>query len=152
MEKACKHYNYYNWAWTDNDSCSYVQLRFPSYYVFTNEQLPFTYCISGSPTYYYFSYDTIVNTESSKTKLDGTPLKWWEEYVLGTNPLDSNDVFKVSINVGNDGVPSLTWEPNMGGDRVYQIFGKKNIYDDWVYIDDGDLSPYRFFMIGVDLP
>ena len=51
-----------------------------------------------------------------------------------------------------DGAPVLTWDPDLGEERVYLIFGKKDLADEWVYITDGNLTPYRFFKVGVDLP
>ena len=141
----------YSWrAWTDTDNYKGTILQ--STVLFTNEELPFdAYYYGNHPTYYFF-YSSIINTESSKKKQDGTPLKWWEEYILGTNPLDSNDVFRVSIEMGADGVPLLTWKPDLGDDRVYLLFGKKELSDEWVYIYDGNLAPYRFFKVAVDLP
>ena len=60
--------------------------------------------------------------------LDGDGHKTWEEYVAGTVPTNCESVFKTLITVSN-GVPLVTWNPDLGAARVYTVEGISRLTD-----------------------
>ena len=110
--------------------------------------IPYSWRYGGT---YFFAYADIMNFKSGKKTADGKDITWWDEYVVGTDPLVADDCFRLDIQM-SDGLPQLTWCPDLGEERIYLVFGKKELSDEWIYIQDGNLTPYRFFKIEVDLP
>ena len=78
----------------------------------------------------------------------GREMKVWEEYVAGTNPSDADDKFTVSIGITN-GVPTLSWLPDLGSDRVYKIYGTDDLTSGAWQCPTNDRS--RFFKVVVEL-
>lgn len=110
--------------------------------------IPYSWRYGGT---YFFEYTDIMNFKSGKKAADGKDITWWDEYVVGTDPLVADDCFRLDIQV-SEGLPQLTWSPDLGEERIYLVFGKKELTDEWIYIQDGNLTPYRFFKIEIDLP
>ena len=46
----------------------------------------------------------------------------WANWLIGLDPSDTESDFRVSIAVTN-GVPSLSWSPDLGDARTYTIYG-----------------------------
>jgi hypothetical protein len=81
------------------------------------------------------------------TDTDGDGYPAWEEYVAGTDPTDEASVLTALIAV-RDGVPSVTWEPDMGSARVYTIEGKASLTGDW---QSPANATHRFFRVKVSM-
>jgi PKD repeat protein len=78
--------------------------------------------------------------------LDGMPT--WREYVAGSDPMDRDSVFRSLIMVSN-GVPRLTWTPDLGTVRVYSVEGRTNLSAGaWGPTNAGS----RFFRVKVGMP
>ena len=78
----------------------------------------------------------------------------WASWLAGLDPSDSDDRdFTVSITISN-GVPRLSWRPDLGGRRTYAIWGRETLGNDaeWVPVSQEALatSPARFFKVTVD--
>ena len=66
-------------------------------------------------------------------------------------PTDESDVFRVTISISN-GLPVVEWHPNLntnGANRVYTIYGKETLDDEWV-TPTNSLS--HFFKVDVTMP
>jgi hypothetical protein len=57
---------------------------------------------------------------------DGDGYTAWQEYVAGTNPTNAASVFLTLFGLSN-GLPVVTWTPNLGTARVYTIEGKASL-------------------------
>jgi len=57
---------------------------------------------------------------------DGDGYLTWQEYLAGTVPTNVNSVFAASVTVSN-GLPFVTWTPDLGTARVYTIEGKASL-------------------------
>jgi len=92
---------------------------------------------------------------SGKTSLKGEAMYVWQDYVAGTDPTSSSDLFTVSLTM-NGNVPSLKWRPDLRkgntflGRRTYVIYASTNLVD-WTEISEPDLDKYNFFKVGVGL-
>ncbi|MBQ9430868.1 MAG: hypothetical protein IJU44_04875, partial [Kiritimatiellae bacterium] len=107
------------------------------------------------------NYEAMANSQSpgndgkGKVWSDGSAYYLWQDYVVGTDPMNTNSVFKAKIDIV-DGEPIITWEPDtpeLRTTRVYRILGKKSLLDkSWLDITEKDRSEYHFFKVTVDLP
>ncbi|MEI7900459.1 MAG: hypothetical protein WCK89_09400, partial [bacterium] len=79
---------------------------------------------------------------------DGDGHMAWQEYVAGSNPTNRESVLRILIAVSN-GLPWLTWTPDLGTARVYMIEGRTNLADS-VWGPTNDES--RFFRVKVQMP
>jgi len=88
---------------------------------------------------------------SGKTARDGTAMKVWQDYVAGTDPTDTNDVFRAFVGVTN-GVPYVWWMPNLNGRsvaRIYTVSGRTALdVGDWQMAQ----TRHRFFKVSVAMP
>ncbi|MBO5774524.1 MAG: InlB B-repeat-containing protein [Kiritimatiellae bacterium] len=96
-------------------------------------------------------YQAALEAPSGKVGADGVALPYWYDYVAGTNPNDTNDLFRItSISVTN-GTVFLTWQPDLSDAAVareYQILGKESLSDpEWALTN----SLHRFFRVDVHL-
>lgn len=90
-----------------------------------------------------FSYESAAMRDQDG---DGHPA--WQEYVSGSNPTNRSDVLCTQIMVSN-GWPLITWNPDLGAERVYTVWGKTNLLDAvWGPTNAGS----RFYRVKVDLP
>jgi len=97
------------------------------------------------------NYERAFCSESGKVGPNGEKHYVWQDYVAGTDPEDSNSVFRVDISIEN-GTPKLVWSPNLNSnsiERVYTVFGKTNLLDDVWHTPTNEMS--RFFKVGVGL-
>ena len=97
--------------------------------------------------------------DTGKMNANGVSYKVWQEYVLGTDPLDEDDKFVAKLTI-EDGVPKVTWEPELPPEqaarRKYTIHGKKTLDGDWNDVTgmDDDVRKdegYRFFKVSVEM-
>ncbi len=82
----------------------------------------------------------------------GTPENF-DKWIAGVNPQDSLDVFYARIHIINN-QPAVSWIPNLGRLRVYQIQAKTELSDaDWrdISTDETTAPENRFFRVQVDL-
>ena len=72
----------------------------------------------------------------------------WECYIAGIDdPEDPTADFRADIEISN-GIPVVTFDPDLGGSRRYEIDGKSDLSDDW-----GPTNAWsRFFRARVSLP
>ena len=80
----------------------------------------------------------------------------WASWLAGLDPADPSDhSLSVSIAVTN-GVPSLSWTPDLGNARAYTIWGRRDLSptNDWEAISEASLgvSPHHFFKVSVSQP
>lgn len=94
---------------------------------------------------YYFDYEEM----AKETAANGH--KVWECYVAGEDPTDSASKFAAEITVGEDGKPSISWNPDLGEARVYKILGSTDLKT-WVEIPEGEEANYNFFKVSVEMP
>ena len=71
-------------------------------------------------------------------------------YVAGVDPESPTNDFTVSINM-IDGMPEITWSPDLKESRKYMIWGKATLDDSssWQYPTN---SLHRFFKVTVEMP
>ena len=97
-------------------------------------------------------YEKAANAETGKMTASGDRLCVWQDYMMGTDPTDTNDLFYAQISISND-MPFVTWSPNLntnGEIRVYTVFGKTNLTDaTW---QSPINSAHRFFKVKVEMP
>lgn len=79
-----------------------------------------------------------------------------EEYVAGTDPKDPESVLHARIEIVA-GLPVVTWDPDLLGDRTYRVLGKKTLNpleerEDVTDLPDVDTAGYRFFKAKVSMP
>lgn len=87
---------------------------------------------------------------SGKLSATGDQMFVWQDYVAGTDPTDQSDVFTASITLTN-GVPYISWTPNVPSSRVYEVWGKKKLVDDkWEIVGD-QVDQYNFFKVTVGM-
>jgi len=77
----------------------------------------------------------------------------WTSWLAGFDPsVEGSAEFTVSIDVSG-GVPSLTWDPDLGSARTYTVWGRETLgtADQWepVNIDDIGTSQFKFFKVTV---
>jgi len=90
--------------------------------------------------------------DNGKKDSSGTEMSVWHDYVAGTDPTDTNSVFKVLLDVQN-GVPVLRWDPDLNAhaiQRKYTIWGKTNLIDACWHTPTNEMS--RFFKVEVSMP
>ncbi len=115
-------------------------------------------------------YEEMAKSQSpnNKTDINGNPVYYWQDYVMGTDPNDPNDVFKVvSIEMKDSGAV-INWHPNLNTNgapqRVYTVWGSEKFIpvestewtkvnaDDYGKILDTLSAPLMFFKVEVSLP
>ena len=76
----------------------------------------------------------------------------WANWLAGLDPADPEDDFLVSIAVTN-GVPSLSWKPDLGASRNYTIFGRYALSPEsgWEVVQANKLATTtnRFFKVSL---
>ena len=78
----------------------------------------------------------------------GKGTKVWQEYVAGTNPRDSNDVFKVTKFYMSNGVPVVEYWPSNVPGRTYTLRGTDSLTNtDW----NTPTNAANFFHIRVEM-
>jgi hypothetical protein len=93
-------------------------------------------------------YEAAARSASGKRDAGGNPLAVWQDYVAGTCPTNPASQFRCFIGM-EGGVPVLSWDPDLGGERVYTLWGKPDLSSAWTTPTN---AASRFFRIGVSLP
>ena len=93
-------------------------------------------------------------TAAHATGRNGVAL--WASYVAGLAPEDPASRFRARIAIGADGLPVVTWEPDLSRDtppRTYTVYGKADLdaTGEWVPVTEANKSRMRFFKVVVDL-
>lgn len=102
----------------------------------------------------FSDYAAALSTLTGKIGQNGEFLQVWHDVVADTDPLDPDSKFTASI-VMVDGLPVVSWNPNLGVDLVYRTYGCTASGRDWVDItelSEEQKSPHRFFMVTVEMP
>ncbi len=80
--------------------------------------------------------------------IDGDGHAAWQEYVSGSIPTERQSVLRTHLSISN-GVPRITWMPDLGEQRIYRVEGKSSLDDpEWAPTN----SVSRFFRVVVDMP
>ena len=89
---------------------------------------------------------------TDKKDAKGNDMYVWQDYGAGTDPTDTNSVFKASIEFV-DGAPVVIWSPELPPEqaalRTYTIYGKTNLTDRAWHSPTNSSS--RFFKVGVEM-
>lgn len=84
---------------------------------------------------------------------DGDGMSTAEEYVAGTDPTDPESVFASQLSM-QGGVPTVSWEPDLSGERRYRIWAKREMTDEqWTDVTDVSepgAEGWRFFAVSVE--
>jgi uncharacterized repeat protein (TIGR02543 family) len=80
--------------------------------------------------------------------VDGDGHLAWQEYVSGSAPTNRESVFMSLISLSN-GVPRVTWVPDLGTSRVYTVYGRTNLTEGTWGATNADS---RFFRVNVWMP
>ncbi len=79
----------------------------------------------------------------------------WESYVAGLDPTDAASRFTAFISMGADGLPVVTWSPDLSGadvPRSYTTYGKPSLgAAEWVPVTDANRATMRFFKVTVEI-
>ena len=79
----------------------------------------------------------------------------WESYVAGLDPADAASRFTVSIALGADGTPVVTWSPDLRAaepPRAYTVYGKPTLgAAAWTPVTDANRAAMRFFKVTVEV-
>ena len=94
------------------------------------------------------NYEDAASLETGKVDKNGKPMSAWQDYVMGTDPTNVEDLFKINLTISNT-VPVITYVPDLGDERTYTIWGKTNITDSTWYTPTNSAS--RFFRVTVDV-
>lgn len=87
--------------------------------------------------------------KTGKFDARGRDMSVWEDFVAGTCPTNLTDRFRTFLNC-QAGIPTLGWEPNLGGARQYTVWGKEHL-DDIAWASSTNAAT-RFFKVSVALP
>ena len=86
--------------------------------------------------------------------------------VIGLEPTAADVRFVASIEMV-EGVPEVTWSPDLGAERVYRVLGAKELGDatargepgtsvgaewDWEVVTEETKGDYGFFKVVVEMP
>ena len=90
---------------------------------------------------------------TGKRTSSGEMMCVWQDYVAGTDPTDTKDVFKAFISFTN-GMPCINWTPDLNANgatvRTYTIEGRESLsHGTWEHPTN---STHRFFRVKVDVP
>lgn len=98
------------------------------------------------------NFEAIANRQTGKRDGSGRALTVADDYVMGTDPTNSTDVFTAAIKIVA-GEPRIVWSPNLNTNgivRSYIVLGKTNLTDkaDWAPTN----SAHHFFKVSVEMP
>ena len=97
-----------------------------------------------------YRYEDMAKSKTGKLDKYGHEYTYWEEYVMGTDPLNVDEIFQVDLRLF-DGRPYLDWSPKRT-DRCYFILGTSDLSaDEWRYVPDPAFSDELYFKVGVEL-
>ena len=116
--------------------------------------------VGAEPASYAEYLDFATNSPPTGKTSGGAPFTVAEDYVAGTDPADTNDVFRATITIGADGVPTIGWTPAecAYGPRRYTLLGAPSLDAPaaWAATDASAPAPRfcetnRFFRVAVEL-
>lgn len=81
---------------------------------------------------------------------DGDKVSARDEFVAGSNPTDGDSVFSARLAFTN-GVPVVSWMPDLGKARRYLVEGRTNLLDEGAW-STPTTPGMRFFRVRVGLP
>lgn len=112
----------------------------------TNTPVPVPYCwIDDYPTL-LSSHGGDYGETANSMGLNGCFV--WESYVAGLVPTDSESRLKTYIGYFN-GNPVITWDPDLGAQRIYTIISKSNLLNSqWLATN----AASKFFRVKVRVP
>ena len=73
----------------------------------------------------------------------------WECFVIGLDPTSAEAKFEASIEMV-EGVPKVTWSPDLDDARVYKILGSSDL-NIWTEVTDETKRSYNFFKVSVEM-
>lgn len=85
---------------------------------------------------------------------DGDGMTAWAEFVAGTKPNDPASFFRARIALEN-GVPVVTWEPDLTPERDYVIYASDSVGGEWRELPEGEMTVIKesgFFRVKAFLP
>lgn len=94
--------------------------------------------------------DSVEELEAKANETAANGHKVWECYLAGEDPTDANSKFAAEIVVGEEGKPSISWNPDLGEERTYKILGSTDLKT-WVEIPEGHEADYNFFKVTVEM-
>lgn len=112
----------------------------------TEVAVPFSWIETRFPT--VGSSVEALEKKANETAANGH--KVWECYVAGEDPTNSASKFAAEITVGEDGKPSISWNPDLGEERVYKILGSTDLKT-WEVVPEGEEATYNFFKVTVEM-
>ena len=80
--------------------------------------------------------------------------------MIGLEPTAADARFLASIEMV-DGVPKVTWPPDLGAERVYRVLGAKSLETPvagdsggmvWEIVTEETKGDYNFFRVAVEMP
>ncbi len=79
----------------------------------------------------------------------------WASYVAGLDPADAASRFTAKIALGADGIPVVTWSPDLRTaepPRAYTVYGKPDLgAAAWTPVTDANRAAMRFFRVEVEI-
>ena len=93
-------------------------------------------------------YEAAALSANGKRDVGGNPLAVWQDYVAGTCPTNPASQFRCFIGM-EGGMPVLSWDPDLGNERVYTLWGRPDLSSAWT---TPTKAASRFFRVGVSLP
>ncbi len=99
---------------------------------------------------YLMRTDPLDENDGGNDDADGDGLTRWEEYVVGTDPNDGSLAGRFTARLEIvDGQPKISWSPDLGDARAYEVVGKARLEEgEW---QPADMSRHRFFKVRVRL-
>jgi len=74
--------------------------------------------------------------------------KVWQSYVAGLDPSETNSHFEAQISFDSEGEPVVTYTPDLGSLRTYEVEGEESLSDAW----GAKSERSRFFRVKVSVP
>ena len=94
-------------------------------------------------------YEAAASMANGKRDGAGNAMAVWQDYVAGTCPTNPGALFRCLIEM-RQGTPVLKWEPDLGNERVYTIWGRSSLLvGEWGTPTN---ASSRFFRVEVSLP
>lgn len=87
---------------------------------------------------------------TGKTDAGGRPLAVWEDYVMGTDPMNPDSKFRTFIRIV-DGRPVVSYDPDLGAERKYTVLGSADLKT-WCEVDPTNPGETRYFKVSVEMP
>ena len=94
-------------------------------------------------------YEAAAWTQTGKRDGGGNAMVAWQDYVAGTCPTNPASRFLCRLDMAGES-PALVWDPDLGNERVYTIWGRPDLAQgEWTTPTN---AASRFFRIQVSLP